>query len=207
MKTLKPPTMATWLLNKFGYGDHALAGDLLEDFGQRRSVAWYWRQVLTAIAVGIANTIRVHKVLALRAIVLGWTATFLTNYLIARPVFYLYVALLRRLGIIPNWLSWHYYDYPLLLPLCASAALQGWIVARFHRPHRAAMVFAYSASVLVWALPEFFRLATDATGNSRFLPYLWVHSIEVSLTAICILLGGLWSAEGPSLTPDRSVDK
>jgi hypothetical protein len=51
MKTSKPPALATWLLehSKPGGKNEALAGDLLEQFSQGRSVTWYWRQVLVAI--------------------------------------------------------------------------------------------------------------------------------------------------------------
>jgi hypothetical protein len=51
MKSSKPPGLATWLLehSKPGGKNEALAGDLLEQFSQGRSVAWYWRQVLVAI--------------------------------------------------------------------------------------------------------------------------------------------------------------
>lgn len=197
MRPSQPPVAATWLLKRLACENEALAGDLMEEYRKGRSAGWYWRQILIAIAVGSANTIRAHKVLALRAIFVGWSAQFLTNYLIGHPVFDLYVTLLRKFGIIPNWLQWHYYDYPLLLPMCATAAFTGWIVARLHRPYRGAMVFAYLASVLVWALPEFLRLAADASSNSRFLPYLYTQSVEVSLTAVSILFGGLSVAEGP----------
>jgi hypothetical protein len=196
MRFSQPPVAATWLLKHLACENEALAGDLMEEYRKGRSTAWYWRQVLIAIAVGSANTIRAHKVLALRAIFVGWSAQYLTNYLIGHPVFDLYVALLRKFGIIPNWLQWHYYDYPLLLPMCACAAFTGWIVGRLHRPHQAVMLFAFLASVLLWDLPEFFRLTTDAISSPRFLPYLYVHSIEVSLTAISILFGGL-CAESP----------
>jgi hypothetical protein len=38
-----------------GSDKHALAGDLLEEFRHRRSVGWYWRQVLMAIFVGFSK--------------------------------------------------------------------------------------------------------------------------------------------------------
>ena len=41
-----------------GSKNEALAGDLLEEFKRRRSVAWYWRQVLGAIFVGFSNELR-----------------------------------------------------------------------------------------------------------------------------------------------------
>lgn len=46
-----PPRLASWLLEHLGprYQRESLAGDLFEEFQQRRSYAWYWRQVLIAI--------------------------------------------------------------------------------------------------------------------------------------------------------------
>lgn len=51
MKPRTPPAPATWLLRHFGpqFNAEALAGDLLEEFREGRSRAWYWRQVLAAI--------------------------------------------------------------------------------------------------------------------------------------------------------------
>jgi hypothetical protein len=208
MRFSQPPVVATWLLKRLARENEALTGDLIEEYRNGRSAAWYWRQVLIAIAVSNTNTIRAHKVLAVRAILLGWTARFLTSYLIARPVFELYSALLRILGIVPYWLAWHYYGYPLLLLTCVYAAFNGWIVARLHRPHQVAMVLAFLASVLLFALPESFRLATDAIGSPRFLPYFYSHSIETSLTAFSILLGGLWGAapKGAALAESHVKD-
>ncbi|HUN83395.1 MAG TPA: hypothetical protein VMU48_03410 [Terracidiphilus sp.] len=49
-----PPRVATWILEHFALADRneALAGDLLEEFRAGRSNRWYWRQVVSAIAIG-----------------------------------------------------------------------------------------------------------------------------------------------------------
>jgi hypothetical protein len=49
---MKPPRFAEWLLAHFAPGPltDALAGDLAEEFLRRQSRAWYWRQVLIAVA-------------------------------------------------------------------------------------------------------------------------------------------------------------
>ena len=51
MRIRRPPALATWLLDRLGYAaeNPALAGDLLEEFHNGRSPAWYWRQTLTVI--------------------------------------------------------------------------------------------------------------------------------------------------------------
>jgi hypothetical protein len=72
VKTRKPPAVATWLVEHLNSRDPkgVLAGDLLEQFNQGRSNAWYWRQVLVVILlVGIKE----WRVLALAAVVtVGW---------------------------------------------------------------------------------------------------------------------------------------
>jgi hypothetical protein len=57
MKASQPPILATKLLERFASGPHgdALAGDLIEQYRQGRSAAWYWRQVLSAIFVCLAK--------------------------------------------------------------------------------------------------------------------------------------------------------
>lgn len=54
MSIRKPPGVATWLLDKLGYTrrNAALAGDLLEEFRNGRSRAWYWRQTANVIGSG-----------------------------------------------------------------------------------------------------------------------------------------------------------
>jgi hypothetical protein len=66
MRSSKAPALATWLLEHVVPGDRseALAGDLLEQFGQGRSVAWYWRQVLVAIFLGFWKELHVLWVAA-----------------------------------------------------------------------------------------------------------------------------------------------
>jgi len=61
-----PPALATWLLHRMvpGENNEALAGDLLEEFHRRGSVAWYWRQVLGAMVAGFSKQLRA-----------GWPAT------------------------------------------------------------------------------------------------------------------------------------
>lgn len=53
MKRIDPPPLASWVLEHLSAGeqDEALAGDLLEEFRTGRTDAWYWSQVLAAVAV------------------------------------------------------------------------------------------------------------------------------------------------------------
>jgi hypothetical protein len=59
MRRSEPPRAASWLLEHLvpGSMNDALAGDLAEEFS-RRGAAWYWRQVLLAVAVGFFRHLR-----------------------------------------------------------------------------------------------------------------------------------------------------
>lgn len=69
MRHSDPPRIATWLLEHWtpGARNDALAGDLLEEFRSGRTGAWYWRQVLTAIALGCVQEILNHRTMLLYA--------------------------------------------------------------------------------------------------------------------------------------------
>jgi hypothetical protein len=62
MKPKNPPAIAVWILEHltFADGSHALAGDLLEEFRSGRSIGWYWRQVLIAVAIGVSRQLGSH---------------------------------------------------------------------------------------------------------------------------------------------------
>ena len=109
-------------------------------------------------------------------------------------VYKLYSRALLALGLGPLWFWWwHYYTYPIIFVPCIGGFLSGWLVARFHRTHRVAMVNMYVISVLLVGFPEFFRLVTNSLSNSRFVPYLLNYSLIESLFVVSILLGGLRS--------------
>ena len=74
MNAQLPPRLATWLLQRLapGYCAESFAGDLLEEFRAGEGSAWYWRQVLTAVAINgwrFVNTVVLTFFAALAA---GW---------------------------------------------------------------------------------------------------------------------------------------
>ncbi|HEY4354489.1 MAG TPA: hypothetical protein VGN16_01985 [Acidobacteriaceae bacterium] len=62
MKPVGPPRIAVWILEHLvpGESNDALLGDLWEEFCCGRSAAWYWRQVLAAVAIGLLGEMRVR---------------------------------------------------------------------------------------------------------------------------------------------------
>jgi hypothetical protein len=58
-----PPKIAAWLLRKWGSHYHAesLAGDLIEQYQEGRSRAWYWKQVVAAVSIAQVHAIRASR--------------------------------------------------------------------------------------------------------------------------------------------------
>ena len=174
----------------------------MEAYQRGRSRAWYWKQVLSAIMVSFYQEIMAHPVLAFRAISVGWAAWFLFYDGIGPRLLGPFV---RRFFVpsgfpfAPSMLIW------LTASLLVRAA-SGWIVARFHRSHRIAMVLLFAASVFIFQLQELpiiGRLAADTLTNTRFLPYL-VYVLELQfLWPAAILCGGLWGAPPQSKSKVR----
>ena len=136
----QPPRLATWLLNRLDCGNNveSLLGDLVESYRQGRSDAWYWRQVLRAVLTSACHHIRSHKLLALRAIVVG--------YVVSEALAYSTGALVSRFVAGDKALL-------ILLPLCGGcSAAGGWVVSRSYPrrwwlptpPSVGPLLFAYS---------------------------------------------------------------
>ena len=70
MTSKHPPEVATWLLKHFGSGPDKdiLLGDLVEQYSQRNSDAWYWRQTLKAIPFGFFREVRAARIPKARAL-------------------------------------------------------------------------------------------------------------------------------------------
>lgn len=73
----EPPSTATWMLKHLvpGERNEALAGDLLEEFQRGRSVNWYLRQVLAAIAIGCYRNVLNHRMVLAYAVVWSISAS------------------------------------------------------------------------------------------------------------------------------------
>jgi hypothetical protein len=144
MKSSEPPALARWLLAhvRFSDTDEALAGDLLEEFTQGRSAAWYWRQVLVAIVVGYGKEVRIHWVLAIRAALIGLAVSTGVSILLLSLI-----VIMHKDGLmhsIPRGVPW-------ALTSFLSGIVSGWLVAFLHPKNRGVMLVTFAGALLIWS--------------------------------------------------------
>jgi hypothetical protein len=160
------------MLKQFGCGPDidAVLGDLVEQYRQRGSAMWYWRQALKAIPVSFFREIQSHRWMAARALLLGWggwIVSLLWFFPFVSPYFFgngLGVAFsashpigsfsslmwmpvgapisIQHRGVVGSVL------FGIVLPLTV-AAICGWLVASFHRQQQRAAVLLFAGSILV----------------------------------------------------------
>jgi hypothetical protein len=203
MKAYRPPALATWLLENLGSDprNDQIVGDLMEQYASGRTRAWYWRQATVAILGSFLEQINSHKLLALRALAVGWLARyFLKEAAMAlRPAISPWSARLPVLAFLVLWTVWLF-----------NCAFTGWIVGRFHRASRVAMVLLFSFSVVLWReqvvqwplhidAPWVFYAGMNALRDSRYAPAFADGLLGTILVTLCILLGGFYAA--PSKAP------
>jgi hypothetical protein len=206
MTSKQPPRIATWMLKRFGSGPNndALLGDLAEEYAQKNSAAWYWRQVMKAIPVSLFKEIRGHKWVAARALLIGWGMWVLGGMSIFPLAFYG-----TNLGFAfepshPFGSAWSFMWMPVLgpaglhrssylalaiaLPLIVGA-ICGWLVARFHRDQRTVVVLLFAGSILLTDLLLFgpFTLTVGSSVASVFVGPL---AANVVASVLGILMGG-----------------
>jgi hypothetical protein len=130
--------------------------------------------------------IRDHKLLALRAIVCGWTV--LSLYIL------LFGPLLDVLARLASWSSWwRYGNIPILAMTCVSIIFcmaSGWLVGRLHHAYKTAMVLIYAVSVggVIFTL---FFLGVSRMLQRGFPPPHFLLSLIGNLADVLgILVGG-----------------
>jgi hypothetical protein len=217
MSAPQPPRLASWLLHHLASSPRpeSLAGDLIEQYRHGHSATWYWRQVLAAILAGVTRDIRAHKLLAIRAVAIGWLLYILFSF----PVAWLTGAtgLLIREWLAPGgrytvWGLWFSGHLPGALFAYVACLISGWIVARLHQTHAIAMVSLYGASVALfeygmagWMAARHGLPPMPQPQAPLILPLLLTIGRPMS-----IVLGGLWAlrSDGNTTRPvsHRSVD-
>ncbi len=144
------PALPTWLLLRFGPPDESFVGDLAEEYTAGRSRAWYWRQVISAIALLSMREIGAHPMRAGMAVAAGW-ATMLLVFAFGD----------RVAGNLAAWaFDWDRqiaYETGVWWPFWIAAlvvsysgfALSAVVVARVHRQRAGAGLVAHAASMFV----------------------------------------------------------
>jgi hypothetical protein len=202
MNPSHPPEGAIWLLERCSLGrrNDSLVGDLIEEFGQGQTRAWFWKQTIIALTVSFASELGRSPLLIVRAMASGWVSLYIGRFLIDG-------LMLRRSwpGIIlpVAFDPLGYSRFRWLVFWTPVTAASGWIVSRLHRRHRI-LVLLFSVSVLLWdlrELPWICALVVDSFGNSRYVPYLLNDFASIIIPPAGILLGGLWSATQLKETP------
>jgi hypothetical protein len=179
-----PPAGATGLLLRFGPQDDALVGDLVEEYRSGRSRAWYWRQVLAAVALGAGRQVRAEPVRALRTLVTGW-ATLLVLFVAFGDMTAEGVA-----GWVWNWDRPSAYATEVWWPFQIAAvavsytgfALSALAVVRLQRRDAGPMLVAYAASVVVVlaASAGLIEVLTRQYGNLA-VPHALFYAVSVTL--------------------------
>jgi hypothetical protein len=198
------PRVATWLAERFltGRRGESLIGDLMEQYREGRSVAWYWGQVLRAIVASITEELSAHKLLALRALGLG----IALDALFSIPVGWLsgmgYIWL-ANVGVSCDqwggafWCQFWMNQFSAELLAYIACALNGGIVARLHRPHGIAAVCLFSVALLLfnYGMSLFFGSNPPPAEMSVSLTTVRVVSFVSMLgRSLAVLMGGLSGA-------------
>jgi hypothetical protein len=177
MISLQSSVVGTWLLDRF-CGEPAIAGDLLQEYRNGRSTFWYWKEVFCAIGAYSVSTIWEHKWLTVRAIATGW----------------LFSMIVIRTGmreIVHPW--WDGVAPPVLYPLIAYVPwlVNGWLVARLHRPYSTAMVVAYAVWLIIRSTGPVYGAAVDALAGVEGSAFWWEFSSRLSSVLVMICGGTL----------------
>jgi hypothetical protein len=197
MKSSVPPVFATWLLKHLSFSntDDALVGDLLEEFSQRRSAAWYWRQVLVAILVGFGKTVRHHWALVIRAVACGFAvgniaALVLRFIIVTAPRGVVHVSASSR-------------HAPWFLTSFVSGVIGGfliaWLAASRHPNNRRASLPTFVGDLITWILLARFVIPLQPVSQpvTLFTDYVFI---------LAGVVAGLLISRAPKLAhhPDKS---
>lgn len=194
MSSVRPPAVATWLLDRF-CADEALVGDLVEEYADRGSPFWYWKEALGVVTVYSSHEILAHKWLAVRAIATGFAVWFvLVNVLIR--------------GSLQSWIdqatfaadapvAWAAYGrWALLALMYVVWVMNGWVIGRLHRPYQSSMVLAYVVFALGASVPVVFPLVIGSFDDPGSLRSLVYEVVTRSFTIVSLLGGGVLSTYG-----------
>jgi hypothetical protein len=212
MKPIRSVALATWMLERFTFGPHgeALSGDLLEELQQGRSVQWYWRQVVAAIGVGLANRSRSYA--QPLAFSIGWCMFY--------PAWWLYIE--RSPYAVRTFTHWLALDWPPsismklvveVLPMVTFLWLGFFVYLTSHpetlqrlSPFRLLRSLSISLNVLlVCFILRFMPSAADVRNVTRESLYGNLPLITLSVALALSLMSAIVSARSGMLRGRRST--
>ena len=217
MTVTRSPRVLTWLLERFLSGPEreSVIGDLIEQHRRGRSSWWLWRQGIGSVIASVLCQSREHKVLALRAVVVGMVVLKLLS-LAASPV-------TRWVGIsFWNWTLEHdldtlrvaFYQHSgfilLFLKPCLFWLIAGYVVARTHREREMAMVIAFvvfQQGIYLGQMIWYYVLSTSAALiRPSFNDFLAINVTLVVLANMFALTGGLLAVHPDDSESPKLVD-
>jgi hypothetical protein len=203
MTSKQPPRIATWMLTHFGSGAgiDTVLGDLAEQYPQKDSAMWYWRQAIKAIPVTLFKEIRGHKWIAARALLTGWGIWVLCGVSILRIVSPFFFGawgvmwnpalgggvLARPLDNSAEFPHVYPFVFAVAFPLMVGA-MSGWLVARFHRVQQTSVVLLFAGSILLMDLVLLVPLVLFAPPAAY--AFIGPLAANVASSVLGILLGG-----------------
>jgi hypothetical protein len=193
MRSGQPPAVATWLLERF-CADPGLAGDLIEEYAERGSPRWYWKQAIVAVSVYSTSQILDHKWLAIRAIATGWIIWFVFDDTLLR-------------GVVRPWMGTEttMLKAAYVVLIYALWLGNGWIIAKLHRPYSTAMVLAYMLWAIVASVPPVYAHAMSALDGSTGGASLALEVAARMVTLLSLMSGGMLSAYRDQLKQTRTA--
>jgi hypothetical protein len=206
MSSRTVPRVATWLLERVGGRSRfePLIGDLVEQFEAGHSRLWYWRQAVGALAIDLAQMLRLQAFSFIAAVAVGSVLIRLAD----AGYSYVFQPFHEHLSAVSHW-SAEAVLRVAGVEICGVLAnalifATAWVVTRIHRAHPRAVLSVCAAAVTVQYLPGLARLVTRAATDPRFTsPVVSLHlhlMMPVAWQALCILAAGLWVVRRPRFT-------
>jgi hypothetical protein len=190
----RPPRLASFLLERLAPGNEALHGDLEEEFSAGRGTAWYWRQVLAAVAQQGPLAVRARGLVAAENFVTGIITLLLIGFY---AVFVVNVTdwLLRFEGVqalarLPNAMG-PFNGLAFVLTFSLGLAAGRWI-ARGHRSHRVASIITFGGATMLCASAAL-KAVSVAVDSAGFLPEI-ISQVGMTAPFVIGLIGGVSAA-------------
>lgn len=189
----RPPRLALLLLDLLAPDNEALHGDLEEEFSRGRSAAWYWRQVMSAIALQGPLAVRARGLVAAENFITGIITLLLIGFY---AVFVVNVTewLLRFEGVgvelwarLPNALG-VLNGFAFVITFLLGIAAGRWI-AKGHRGHRVAAIVTFGGATMLCAAAAL-KAVSIAAGSQAFLPEI-LEQVAITAPFVIGLVGGV----------------